>query len=207
MDLRDGGFKGQELTDGRVPDTKSPLLLNRRQRRSLRVADLGYFDTDQFQKENKEGEYWISRLKVGESLQIFDREGDPLDLCALLSTYVGKNSYECMIQVNAKRRVSARLIAYPVLEEVAIKRRTSHERKAQKHSRKKSKKILDLCGWTLVITNVPADELNHQDALVILRAKWQIELLFKLWKHYGHAEDSRSKKPWHILCDFYARHG
>jgi hypothetical protein len=205
MDLLDGGFKGQEMTDGRTPDTKSPLLLGSRQRRSVRIADLGYFDTLQFQKENESGQYWISRLKVGESLQVFDAEGKLLDLHARLRTYAGKSSYECMIQVSATRRVPARLIAYPVPEEVAIKRRTCHERKAQKHSRKKSKKILDLCSWTLVITNIPADELNHQEALVLLRARWQIELLFKLWKHYGHAEDSRSQKPWHMLCDFYAK--
>ncbi|SRR6266571_4564969 len=205
MDLLSGGLKGQELTDGRVPDTKSSLRLNRRQRRSVRIADLGYFDTLQFQKEDEAGEYWISRLKVGGSLQVFDKAGNPLNLCELLSTYAGHNSYECNIQVSATRRVPARLIAYPVPEEVAIKRRTSHERKAQKHSRKKSKKILDLCSWTLVITNIPACELNHQEALVLLRARWQIELLFKLWKHYAQVEFSRSKNIWHLLCDFYAK--
>src|SRR6266571_4692325 len=204
MSLPDG-LKGQELTDGRVPDTKSSLRLNRRQRRSVRIADLGYFDTLQFQKEDEAGEYWISRLKVGGSLQVFDKAGNPLNLCELLSTYAGHNSYECNIQVSATRRVPARLIAYPVPEEVAIKRRTSHERKAQKHSRKKSKKILDLCSWTLVITNIPACELNHQEALVLLRARWQIELLFKLWKHYAQVEFSRSKNIWHLLCDFYAK--
>jgi hypothetical protein len=204
-DLLNGGFKGQELTDGRVPDTKSPLRLNRRQRRSLRIADLGYFDTLQFQKENESGEYWISRLKVGKSLLLFDETGNPLDLYERLRTYAGRTSYECMIQVSATRRVPARLIAFPVPEEVAIKRRTSHERKAQKHSRKASKKIIDLCEWTLIITNISSEELSHKEALVLLRARWQIELLFKLWKHYGQVETSRSKNPWHLLCDFYAK--
>ncbi len=205
MDLLRGGLKGQALTDGRIPDTKSPLRLNRRQRRSVRIVDLGYFDTHQFQKDGEAEEYWISRLKVGGSLQIFDEAGNPLDLCELLRTYVGRTSYECNIQVSATTRLPARLIAYPVPEEVAIKRRTSHKRKAQKHSRKPSKKILDLCGWTLVITNIPAEELNHHEALILLRARWQIELLFKLWKQYGQVDTSRSKNPWHLLCDFYAK--
>lgn len=205
MDLLSGGLKGQALTDGRVPDTKSPLRLNRRQRRSVRIVDLGYFDTHQFQKDDEAEEYWISRLKVGGSLQIFDEAGNPLDLCEVLHTYAGRTSYECTIQVSATTRLPARLIAYPVPEEVAVKRRTSHERKAQKHSRKPSKKILDVCGWTLVITNIPAEQLNHQEALVLLRARWQIELLFKLWKQYAQTDVSRSKKPWHLLCDFYAK--
>jgi hypothetical protein len=205
MDLLSGAFKGQSLTDGRVPDTKSPLVLNRRQRRSLRIADLGYFDTLQFQKEDEAGEYWISRLKVGENLLIFDEAGNPLDLCEKLRTYADCSSYECNIQVSAKRRVPARLIAFPVPEEVAIKRRKSHEQKAKKHSRKPSKQVLDLCSWTLIITNISCDELNHQEVLVLLRARWQIELLFKLWKQYGQIDTSHSKNPWRLLCDFYAK--
>jgi len=204
-DLVTGGFKGQALTDGRVPDTRSPLRLNRRQRRSVRIIDLGYFDTQQFQKESERGEYWISRLKVGGSLQIFDEAGNPLDLYEVLSACAGHSSYECPIQVSATTQLPARLIAYPVPEEVVIKRQQSHYRKAQKHSRKPSKKILDLCSWTLIITNIPAEELSHQEALVLLRARWQIELLFKLWKQYAQADVSRSKKPWHLLCDLYAK--
>jgi hypothetical protein len=205
MDLLNGELKGQALTNGRVPDTKSPLRLNRRQRRSVRIIDLGYFDTHQFQKEGEAEEYWISRLKLGGSLQIFDEAGNPLDLCELLRTYAGCTSYECPIQVSATTRLPARLIAYPVPEEEAMKRRTSHERKAQTHSRKPSQKILDLCGWTLVITNISNEELSHQEALVLLRARWQIELLFKLWKQYAQTDVSRSKNPWHLLCDFYAK--
>lgn len=204
-DLLTGAFKGQALTAGRVPDTRSPLRLNRRQRRSVRVIDLGYFDTGQFQKDGEGDEYWISRLKVGGSLQIFDEAGNLLDLYELLSVCAGQSSYECRIQVSATTRLPARLIAYPVPEEVVIKRQESHHRKAQKHSRRPSKKVLDLCGWTLVITNIPAEELNHQEALVFLRARWQIELLFKLWKQYAQADVSRSKNSWHILCDFYAK--
>src|SRR5436189_4984758 len=90
---------------------------------------------------------------------------------AFLRTHADCTSYECNIQVSATRRLPARLIAYPVPEEVAMKRRTSHKRKAQKHSRKPSKKILDLSGWTLVITNIAAKELNHQEAFVLLRAR------------------------------------
>lgn len=176
-DLLTGAFKGQALTDGRIPDTKSPLRLNRRQRRSVRIIDLGYFDTHQFQKDGEGEGYWICRLKAGGSLQVFDEAGQPLDLCEVLSMYAGYTSYECTIQVSATTRLPARLIAYPVPEEVAIQRRKSHKRKAQKHSRKPSKKVLDLCGWTLVITNIPAEELNHHEALVLLRARWQIEIV------------------------------
>src|SRR4029434_5465069 len=30
-------------------------------------------------------------------------------------------------------------------------------------------------------------------------------LLFKLWKSQGHVDESRSTKPWRILCEVYAK--
>jgi hypothetical protein len=32
-----------------------------------------------------------------------------------------------------------------------------------------------------------------------------IERLFRLWKEHGHLEDSRSKQPWRILTEIYAK--
>ena len=44
-----------------------------------------------------------------------------------------------------------------------------------------------------------------EDALVLARARWQIELLFKLWKQQGQIDEWRSRKPWRILCEVYAK--
>ena len=39
---------------------------------------------------------------------------------------------------------------------------------------------LALAGWTLFATNVPSDRLTVREALMLGRARWHIELLFKL---------------------------
>jgi len=64
---------------------------------------------------------------------------------------------------------------------------------------------LALAAWTMLITNVPAERLTVQEALVVARTRWQIELLFKLWKSHGRIDESRSEKPWRILCELYAK--
>ena len=47
--------------------------------------------------------------------------------------------------------------------------------------------------------------LSEEEALVLGRVRWQIELLFKLWKNPGQLDTWRSRKPWRILCEVYAK--
>jgi hypothetical protein len=52
---------------------------------------------------------------------------------------------------------------------------------------------------------VPASLLSVEEALVLLRARWQIERLFKLWKDQGLLDESRSQKPWRCLGERSAK--
>ena len=52
---------------------------------------------------------------------------------------------------------------------------------------------------------MPSEKLSLDEALVLARARWQIELLFKLWKQHGQIDAWRTQKPWRILCELYAK--
>ena len=62
-----------------------------------------------------------------------------------------------------------------------------------------------MAAWTIFLTNAPVELLSLREALVIGRARWQIELLFKLWKSHGHVDESRGTQPWRVLCEVYAK--
>jgi IS4 transposase len=54
-----------------------------------------------------------------------------------------------------------------------------------------------------VLTNTPLEKLSFAQGLALLRARWQIELLFKLWKEHGFVDKWKTTHPWRILCEVY----
>jgi DDE family transposase len=52
---------------------------------------------------------------------------------------------------------------------------------------------------------LPVRLIAVQEALVLLRCRWQIELLWKLWKQHGKLDTWRSSKPERILTELYAK--
>ena len=55
------------------------------------------------------------------------------------------------------------------------------------------------------MTNASTELLSLSEAMVLLRVRWQIELLFKLFKSHTQVDTWQSQKPWRILCEVYAK--
>jgi len=56
-----------------------------------------------------------------------------------------------------------------------------------------------------MLTNLPAEHLSPAQALVLLRLRWQIEPLFKLWKQTFVIDAWRTQQPWQILTEVFAK--
>lgn len=110
-----------------------------------------------------------------------------------------------MIELTAQR-LKARLIAVRVAESVAEERpkRVQESARSRRHSQLKVE-TLELCGWTILVTDLSAEELTVLEALCLLRLRWQIELLFKLWKQSLSLDEWRSKQTFQLLSEGYAK--
>ena len=40
---------------------------------------------------------------------------------------------------------------------------------------------------------------------MLLRERWQMEILYKLWKQYARIDQWRTTNPWRVLCELYAK--
>jgi hypothetical protein len=68
-----------------------------------------------------------------------------------------------------------------------------------------SDKALELASWVVLGCNIPYEMLSLDEAFVLMRTRWQIELIFKLWKSHGCIDEWRTKNPWRVLCEVYAK--
>ncbi|GIV96787.1 MAG: hypothetical protein KatS3mg057_1444 [Herpetosiphonaceae bacterium] len=110
-----------------------------------------------------------------------------------------------LMQLGVDQRLPARIVAVRAPQEVMDQRRRRLREEAQRRGRMVSAAQLALAAWTIVITTVPAERLSIHVVLVVARARWHIELVFKCWKSQGHIDESRSGKPWRVICDVDAK--
>ena len=188
-DLVTGRLRGPELQAGRQPDPKAPLAAAALPPGSLRLADRGYFDLKRMAELVRQGVYWLSRLKAGTKVRTED--GTRWDSVHALLEAQGRDRVELSICLGLAQRLPCRLLAKRVPPEVAEVRRRRLRDDAQRQRRRLTAETLALAEWTVLVTNAPAELLSLSEALTLRRARWQIELLFKLWKGHGGIDTSR----------------
>jgi hypothetical protein len=199
-DLRHGTLTHAALEPGRQPDATSSLVATPPPAGSLALYDLGYFHLDRFAEWTRRGIHWISKGLSNLTLTV---DGVPSDLIDWLKTQPG-DRIDRDVRIGAKH-LTCRLIALRVPEAVAARRRREAYQKAAKKGRRPSAQRLAACDWTIYLTNCPPTLLAPHEVEVLYRLRWQIELLFKLWKSHNRLADARSDNPVRLLIELLAR--
>jgi hypothetical protein len=198
LDYQHGSFD-LRLVSGRAHDC--PLQTVALPSGSLRLADLGYFKVGVFQQLEAQRVWWVSRLPARAGIWTGEK-------VVHVAGWLAQSANECVDEVVelTAQRFTCRLIALPVPPQVAHERRQRAQAAAK--GRKKSQlqpETLALCDWTILVTNLPAEHFSAHDIVCLQRLRWQIELLFKLWKTDLSLDHWRSQQPHQILSTIYAK--
>lgn len=194
------------VSPGRKPDQAySPTLPDLVEKGDLVLTDQGYFKVRTFRQYHEKGSFFLSRflvrttLRSPETLDIIDPgailkrfDGDTLELNVIM----GKDKDE---------QTPCRLICMRVSQQVANERRRKLLKESKKKGRTPSQTHLELCDWTLLVTNVPAELLPAQMAYSLYRLRWQIELLFKQLKSILRIHQSNTGREDRLLCELYGK--
>jgi hypothetical protein len=201
FDLKQGGVPGPLLTARRPPDQRSPLRQEGIAAGVLNITDESYCSLEWLKEQ--EG-FFLTRPQS--RVCFFDRQsGQPLDV-EQIGPKVSNGTWQGEVLVGQRAKLPARLILVRVPEEVIEQRQERIRKEAKRRGKAQAHpQALSRAKWTILITNVPAEKLTISEVIVLQRARWQIERLFRLWKEGGKIDEWRGRTRWRILCEIYAK--
>ena len=182
-----------DVESGRDSDAKSPMMRRTPKKGSLTVRDLGYFSLEWFTMAVAAGAFFLSRLQP--KTKVFLKDGQELDLLSELRAHPWGKPYERWVFMGTGIRVWCRLIVLRMPQEIASQRRREAKKKARKDGRTATDEHLAWMDYSLYVTKCDEEKLTWEEVIVLYRVRWQIELLFKLWKSDNRLALDNAKQP------------
>jgi Transposase DDE domain len=201
LDLLGGSLQGPLLQEGRAHESTSLLQSIPWGKGVLWIADMGYFALVRLAQVSQAGAYFLMPLKDGVVMWLEGKRADVLSV--LQACGADEQAYE--VDLGAAKQVHGRVLARRASEQQVKRRHKQQDEYARKHGTQVSQRQRDWACWTIVITNVPDALLTLAEAFVLLRCRWQIELLWKLWKMQGKLDEWQTTNEARILCEIYAK--
>lgn len=193
------------LSNARASDkTYADQQMNTINAGELIVRDLGYYSIESYSKIESQNAFYISRLKPGINISIKNSKGYKTiswtDIIKLIKQRKNKH-IDQTIYIGAEQKKEVRLIGWLLPESEQQKRL---DRKRYKKGKVSSDDITR-SKINLFITNIPASELSMEQAYVLYKIRWQIELLFKIWKSILKIHAVKKMKPERLKCYLYSK--
>lgn len=142
----------------------------------LVLRDRGYLNFTEIARHIDSGADFVYRHKAG-GIYHDAESGGKIDLLSLLKKL---NRLDIKVLLNDAPRTRVRLVAAPVDEKTAAERR--RKLKKESHGKNPKAETLELCGWTIFLTTLPAGKASFGALLAVYGLRWRIEIIFKAWK-------------------------
>lgn len=168
----------------------------------LLIRDLGYYSMECFKTISAAKAFFISRLKS--STLLYDTEGNEINLPEYLERCLPNPGMELVMPVllSKSAKIACQLVASRVPDEVAGRRRQKLKERAREQGfAQPCKETLARQNWTLLITNLSAEEINSEEVKDLYLLRWRIELIFKACKSHSGLE----KLAQHKTNEYHAK--
>jgi hypothetical protein len=209
FDIKDGTVTDLELCPAVTSDCKYVSGKKEAIRMGdLYIRDLGYYSTPLLSYVDEQQAFYLSRLNA--KVNVYQKQGtvySRISFSRLYSDMKKKNMkrVELEVYVGQKELMHTRLIV-ELMPEAVYARRTRKIEYYNKHNgHKTSQEQKDRMKFNLFITNVPAADLNPEQASLLYKIRWQIELRFKIWKSAFALDKLQKMKYDRYLCMVYAK--
>jgi hypothetical protein len=203
FDYLQGNLEVLEFVAGRSPDQKCELPVQMAEADTLLMFDLGYFNQHHLATIQSQSAFFITPLQP--QLAICTLNHTPLDLIAhLQGCPANEETLELVCRVGGQVQLPVRLVARRLPAQRVAQRRRQAQAKARDQGYALSPTRWELLAWELLITNLPPT-FQPASVFALYDLRWQIELVFKLWKSQLHLADFGNWHPHRLFCQLFAR--
>lgn len=210
-----------DLLSGRINDLSLQAFNDQDQKDSLAtieltregdliIRDLGYLNLTVLQKLIAQKAFFLGRLSP--SLNVYELKGD----CYEKVDFVKIHKYmkrlrlptlEKQVYLGSEKMIKVRLVIY-LLPDQELEKRL--RKAARNHNKKKARKPLSQeykarAALNLFITNTTPEQIATDRIWQCYRLRWQIELIFKIWKSICQIHEVKKVKQYRLECYVYAK--
>lgn len=209
FDFKSGQINHLGVTESSRPDVKDAVeVLDTVACSDLVIRDLGYYAFDSFVNISNKGAFYISRLRP--KACVYEMKSGILERLDFKRLYTKMKKEKLSrldkpVFIGGTEKMPVRLSIELMPEDVYEQRIRKTVKVQQKKGYKTSEDYKFMCRFNLFITNVPEELLPIEIISTLYRIRWQIELVFKIFKStIGIHHTSKMKyKRW--LCLLYVK--
>jgi hypothetical protein len=163
------------------------------------VEDSGTLDLARLRRRQEQGVSTILPPRC--TLALCDAAGERIDLVGWLH----RPPSGAVERTVWGQGFPVRLVAVPATPATAARKRVNRRADAQQRGRRPHPTALALADWIVVLTTVAPERATPAQLLTLMRLRWQIELLVKLWQDQGKLDQTRGWRAERILTEWYAK--
>lgn len=175
------------------------------QTNDLLIYDLGYVTTLFINQIIKKDAYFLNRLPS--QWNVYEAQSaKKVDWGLLYKDMKRKKSTTLEMQVHlTKQKIESRMIFNLVSKEVYEKRINLATKRAKSYGNNVSKEYKIRARFDVYITNAKSQDIKKEDVKSIYRLRWQIELIFKVWKSVLKIDMSKKVNKYRFECQLIAK--
>lgn len=206
-DLLSGKINDLSINAFNVQDAKDSIAtIELTQKGDLIIRDLAYMNIEILQAiQNIEA---LFLCRANPNAYVFQKNIDgnyeKIDFIKL-HQYMRDNDIHCLeieAYIGCKEKFKTRLIVYLLPDEIYAKRIRDAKKNNNKQLNKERKAKL---GLNLYITNASSEQIPMKNVWNYYKLRWQIELIFKIWKSICHIEKVKKVKKHRLECYIYSK--
>lgn len=183
----------------------SKETLNDIEPEDLLIRDLGYVSLAYIQHIGEHKAYYLNRLNPRST--VYDTKQNPIDFTDILNNIRKYSLTTVELEIFFKtgnKWIPSRLVISPV-DEKTYRKRIEKAKERTQRGYQISERYKVLAALNLFITNIPVEWLTAQQVIQTYRLRWQIELVFKVWKSQVHISQLKPTKVQRFQCELIAR--